>query len=263
MRGCPFFCSLVLDMNLLILTDKDTVEHDRYRLTDHRAEHVRAVLRAKKGDFVEVGLLNGPIGRATIEQLNDDEVVLRCGQLEESPAIRPTVDLICALPRPQTLKKVLITAAMMGVRQVHFIRANRVEKSYFQSPLITPEKQMPFLLEGLSQGKLTQLPKVEIHDRFRPFFEDYLPSIEESCPEGENPIKLLADPETTSTLKDHYISGDARLVLAVGPEGGWVPFEVDLMVRQGFRRFTLGRWTLRVENAVTAALSQVELIRIS
>ena len=49
---------------------------------------------------------------------------------------------------------------------------------------------------------------------------------------------------------------------AVGPEGGWVPFELNLMQSLGFNPFTLGRWTLRVEHAVTAALSQIELMRM-
>jgi 16S rRNA U1498 N3-methylase RsmE len=39
-----------------------------------------------------------------------------------------------------------------------------------------------------------------------------------------------------------------------------VPFEVELMTGCGFERFTLGRWMLRVESAVTAALAQVELM---
>ena len=120
-------------MNLIILTNADVIDDNRFRLTDHRAEHIRLVLRLKPGDTVEIGLLNGPQGTARIEQTTDDQVTLTCDSLAAKPVPTPAVDLICALPRPQTLKKVLITAASMGVRQLHLIRANRVEKSYFQS----------------------------------------------------------------------------------------------------------------------------------
>jgi RsmE family RNA methyltransferase len=53
------------------------------------------------------------------------------------------------------------------------------------------------------------------------------------------------------------------LLFAIGPEGGWVLFEIELMEGLGFKRFSLGRWTLRVEHAVTAVLSQLELLRMS
>ena len=120
----------------------------------------------------------------------------------------PEIDLVCALPRPQTLKKVLITSAMMGVRSLHLIRANRVEKSYFQSPLIQAENRLPYLVEGLAQGKLTRLPQVEVHDRFRAFFEDDLPRLQLGS--SPRPLRLVASQDTnlrfTIFLIPHFAS---------------------------------------------------------
>ena len=248
-------------MNLIILSGEEAVGN-RYRLTDHRAEHIRSVLRSVPGDRVEVGILNGPTGYAAVESIDDRAVVLCCDELTPVPDPQPTVDLICALPRPQTMKKVLLISAMMGVRRLHFVRANRVEKSYFQSPLIQPQNQRAYLIEGLSQGKHTRLPEVAVHDRFRPFFEDTLPSIISGETELGPPVKLLPDPESDHPLYAAGIHPDGWLLPAIGPEGGWVPFEIELMERSGFARCTLGRWTLRVETAVTAVLSQIELIRM-
>lgn len=266
-------------MNLVILTGDDAVGDDRYRLTDNRADHIRTILKLCAGDSVEVGLLNGPRGVAMIERCDDNEVVILADQLEQTDAPMPTVDIICALPRPQTLKKVLLTSAMMGVRRLYLVRANRVEKSYYQSPLLQSENYRPYLLEGLSQGKLTRMPQVTIHDRFRTFFEDTLESLYNDDGTGAI-VKLLPDLESTDSLSDVCPSipdgttdptvndgpptdKSAPLLFAIGPEGGWVPFEVELMEGLGFRRFSLGRWTLRVEHAVTAVLSQLELMRMS
>ena len=246
-------------MNLIILTDHDNMADGRCRLTDARADHIRTVLRASPGDTVAVGMLNGPVGTARIEKIDQREVVLGIGPLEEHPALTPIVDLICALPRPQTLKKVLVAVATMGVRRLHLIRANRVERSYFHSPLLQPAHYTRFLIEGLSQGKLTRLPEIAIHERFRPFFEDTLPSRDKAEP--TDALRLLPDPEGTGTIESHYDGTHERLTIAVGPEGGWVPFEIDLMTQAGFRRFSLGRFTLRVETAVAAVLAQVELVR--
>ena len=246
-------------MNLILLTDDMAIDADTYRLNPLQAEHVRTILRANAGDMLQVGLLDGPVGVARIERLTDAEVVIRCDTLVEAPPLLPVIDLICALPRPQTLKKVLLTAATMGVRRIHLIRANRVEKSFFHSPLLEPERYTPFLLEGLAQGRLTRLPVVQVHDRFKRFFEDTLPESEAN--ETDPALRILPDLDATAHLRTVYNGEETRLLIAIGPEGGWVPFEVELMQGKGFQRVTLGRFTLRVETAVTAALSQVELIR--
>uniref|UniRef100_UPI00196A0BED 16S rRNA (uracil(1498)-N(3))-methyltransferase n=1 Tax=Myxococcus sp. CA018 TaxID=2651864 RepID=UPI00196A0BED len=52
-----------------------------------------------------------------------------------------------------------------------------------------------------------------------------------------------------------------RVVLAIGPDGGWVPFEADLLEAHGFHPFSLGPRILRVETAVPVLLGQVALLR--
>lgn len=246
-------------MNLIILTESDRTADTRYRLIDHRADHIRTILKAQPGDTVEVGLLDGPVGVARLLSLSPEGVELICDKFDAIPPPTPQVDLICALPRPQTLKKILITSAMMGVHSLHLVRANRVEKSYFQSPLIEPDKQLPYLIEGLAQGKLTRLPKVRVHNRFRPFFEDKIDSLTSAISQPHH--RLLASLDQTELLGDVWPELTEQVTFAIGPEGGWVPFEVELMQSVGFRPFSLGRWVLRVEHAVTSVLSQLELLR--
>jgi len=247
-------------MNLIIIAEHDRLDGNSFRLVDFRAEHIRSVLNLNAGDPVEVGLLNGPTATARIERVSPGEVVLCADSWREVPMSEPEIDLICALPRPQTLKKVLIASAMMGVRSVHLIRANRVEKSYFQSPLIQAENQLPYLVEGLAQGKLTRLPRVQVHDRFRQFFEDDMPHL--TLDSTSTPLRLVGIQETEYSMHDVFDRTAQEIAVAIGPEGGWVPFEIALMQSLGFRPFTLGRWTLRVEHAVIAALSQMELLRM-
>lgn len=244
-------------MNLIILFPDDAVAKDCYQLDDHRAEHVRSVLKSEVGDSLKVGLLNGPIGTAKVIQIDESIVKLQCDELVEQPPPVPTVDLIVALPRPQTLKKVLIVSATMGVRQIHLIRANRVEKSFFHSPLLEPENYTRFLIEGMSQGSLTRLPEVTIHDRFRLFVEECVPHLH--IENGGATSLLLANLEAESGILQLVKPNHKHIVIAIGPEGGWVPFETEMMHTAGFESFSLGRFVLRVEQAVTAALSQLEL----
>ena len=241
-------------MNIIILQPSDKIDNNVYSISDHRFEHLREILKSEANDVVEIGLLNGPLGKAEIAEMNESEAVLKIKELETVKPEPITIDLICALPRPQTLKKVLHTAAVMGVRNLYLIRSEKVEKSYFHSPLLNENNLSKHLIEGLSQGKRTAIPTVTIHDRFKRFFEEELSLNTDS-------IGLLADPSSTTYLSVEMINSSNNIVIAIGPEGGWNDFEIELMRSKGFRTFKLSESIMRVENAVTAALAQVELVK--
>ena len=244
-------------MNLIILHDSDKVSNDKYLLTDHRFAHIYDILQSTIGDTLDVGLLNGPKGTATVESIDDSSVALRIKWLQHQPKIHPTIDLICALPRPQILKKVLFTAGLMNIRNLHLIRANKVKKMYYSASILKPENYNKFLLEGLSQGRNTQLPQILIHKQFRIFFEDTFTELESA--ELSPGKRLLPDMNAENYIDQLDCNSCNRITLAIGPEGGWVPFELDLMENMGFQKFNIGPWTLRVEHAVIASLAQIHL----
>jgi 16S rRNA (uracil1498-N3)-methyltransferase len=241
-------------MNIIILSKKDHVEKSIYKINDHRFTHIQNILKSDIGDIIEVGLLNSAIGTAKILELTETEILLEIIRFEKEESKTQKVDIICALPRPQTLKKVLSTCATMGVSNLYLIRSEKVEKSYFHSPLLEEENYTKFLIEGLSQGKRIHIPKVSIHKKFKVFFENDFKNI---C---KNSICLLAHPNTENYLNKLSFGKFQNIVLAIGPEGGWNDFEINLMEEKGFIKFKLSESILRVENAVTAALSQIELV---
>ncbi|MEE8578006.1 MAG: RsmE family RNA methyltransferase [candidate division Zixibacteria bacterium] len=246
-------------MNLLILQESDAIEPGLYRLTDVRGEHIRSVLKLSVGDKLLVGLVGRGSGEGSVTRIDKGCVELTVEALIPVTEIRPVVDIICALPRPQTVKKLLFIAGMTGVRRLNFIRANRVEKSYFHSPLLTEERWTKHLLEGMSQGKMVRLPSVSIHSKFLPFLHDELPGMEQV--ESDKPVKLLAHPEAGKNLSSVAGQLDSRYIVAIGPEGGFVDFEVTEFEKSGFACFTLGRHLLRVEHALTGFLAQLELLQ--
>ena len=142
-------------MNIIILTQKDSCGKNVYRITDNRFSHITKILKSEIGDKLEIGILNGTIGKAIIIEKNDSEIILEVIKLEQNRTNSPSIDIICALPRPQTLKKVLNICATMGVNNLYLIRSVKVEKSYFHSPLLEEENYTKYLIEGLAQGKDT------------------------------------------------------------------------------------------------------------
>lgn len=242
-------------MNLILLHPQELIDQ-HVSLTGRRAEHIRKVLRATTGDSVRVGILGGLLGTGCIQEIDGNRVVLQVHLTTEPPAFPPT-DLILAVPRPIMLKRVLAQATSMGVSRIFLINANRVEKSFFSSTLIQNNDFTEPLCLGLEQAMDTRLPEISVHPRFRPFVEDLLPELLADCP-----IRLLAHPEGDRTIAQAAKGlQDRRAVLAIGPEGGWVDFEVEHFKAQGFAPFSLGPRILRVDTAVPALLAQLSLLR--
>ena len=242
-------------MNLILLHPQElTGQHAT--LTGRRAEHIRKILRGTIGDNLRVGVLDGLLGTGCIREMDGNRVVLQVHLTTEPPTFPPT-DLILAMPRPIMLKRVLAQAASMGVSRIFLINANRVEKSFFSATLIQGNDFTEPLCLGLEQAMDTRLPEISVHPRFRPFVEDLLPELLADCP-----IRLLAHPEGDRTIAQAAkgLLGQ-RAVLAIGPEGGWVDFEVEHFKTQSFVPFSLGPRILRVDTAVPALMAQLSLLR--
>jgi len=62
----------------------------------------------------------------------------------------------------------------MGVKKIIFIHSYRVEKSYWQTPLLEEKNIEEQLILGLEQAKDTVMPEVILAKRFKPFVEDEL-----------------------------------------------------------------------------------------
>ena len=229
-------------MNLLVLTPDELLADGTARLAGRRLAHAREVWNAQAGDRLRAGVLGGATGGAEILAVDEDALLVRL-ELTDPPPPRPGVDLVLAMPRPKALKRMLSAIAQLGVDRVVLLGASRVERSYFGSPVLEAASLRSALLEGLEQARDTVLPDVIVRERFRPFVEDELDTL---FPAPAR--RLLAHPHVETGLS--AIPAAPRSVLAVGPEGGWVPFELDLLVAQGFTPFSLGPRVLRTETLV-------------
>jgi RsmE family RNA methyltransferase len=191
------------------------------------------------------------MGDAEVLALSESEITLRPVLDADPPAPSP-VSLLVALPRPKILRKVLQAAAAMGVKRVVLVGSWRVEKSYWGSPHLAPAAVRGELLLGLEQGRDTVVPEVLLRRLFKPFVEDELDAV---FPE---PVRLLAHPTGAPSLGALAPAGP-RAAVAVGPEGGWTPYEAEQLRRRGFLPFSLGPRVLRVDAAVPYAVGQATL----
>ena len=243
----------------IILFNEEEIQDNNVLLKDGRAEHIVKVLRAEIGDSVRMGQIGGRLGRGTILVLKKKypfEALLAV-ELTEEPPKKSALDLILALPRPIMLKRILSQATALGVGTFHIIQSRRVEKSFWESNLLDPGEYVQHLRQGLEQAAVdTRLPEVIFHRKFKPFLEDFWPG-----EKGKYEMQLIAHPFGEKTLADLVCGEQGRIALAIGPEGGWIDFEVDLFQAAGFCCCTMGSRILKVDTAVVALLGAVNALR--
>jgi len=241
----------------IILVESDEIIDNFIHLTDFRAEHIIKVLRSEVGDLVRVGLLNGGKGTGKILDLKRKFpffVDLHM-QISELLPVVSSIDLILALPRPIMLKRILSQVTALGVGTIHLIHANRVEKSFWEASIVAEKGFKPFLLHGLEQAIDTRLPKICLHRKFKPFIEDYYSTIRDSyC------YHILAHPDGQTALQKEIDGEHGRAVFAVGPEGGWVDYEVQKFREYGFIDCSIGERILKVDTAVIALHARISLL---
>lgn len=239
-------------MNLVIVREQELTPGNRVSLADDRARHILRVLRVGIGSTVRIGLLDGPLGQGTVVEIEDGRAVLSCA-FEETAPEAPRLDLLLALPRPKVLHRLWAQLAALGLGRIVLVNAARVERCYFDSHVLDPGVFTARLIEGLQQARDTRLPQVLVRRRFKPFVEDELDSI---FPAG---LRLVADPGGRRRLGDFFPPAVAepppRVALAVGPEGGWTPYELEMLQGRGFSAAGMGRRILRTDTACIGLLS--------
>ncbi|MCO7610266.1 MULTISPECIES: 16S rRNA (uracil(1498)-N(3))-methyltransferase [Pseudomonas] len=234
-------------MNLLLLEEADFIAADRVVLHDRRLTHMQEVHRVAVGDSLRVGRIDGLMGNAQVLRLEAGEAELQV-TLEQAPPAKLPLTLVLALPRPKMLRRVFQTVATMGVPRLVLVNSYRVEKSFWQTPFLEPEAIREQLILGLEQARDTVLPEVVIEKRFKPFVEDRLPAL---CADT---LGLVGHPGQYPPCPRDV---DRPVTLAIGPEGGWIPYEIDLLGKAGLQPVQLGERILRVETAVTALLARL------
>ena len=160
-------------MNLLLLHPDQRLDGDRWRLDDRQATHVRSVLKLAEGDHCRAGLLDEGTGQAVIESIKNNEIEISF-KVDSKPVSALPLNLLLALPRPKMLKRLLVDAASLGIKNIVLVNAAKVDKSYWQTPNLKGELLREKLLLGLEQAGDPVMPSLRLAPRFRPFVEDEL-----------------------------------------------------------------------------------------
>ena len=225
---------------LLVEPDEWDAGTGRALIGGRRRRHAEEILRASAGDELRVGIVGGRIGRGRILALDAQTLSLEL-RLDEDPPPKRPFELVLALPRPPVFRRILSTAASLGVSRLFVVGTARTEKSFWQSHDVTPAAMRERLLLGLEQARDTMLPAIELVPRFDTLIEDVLPR----ALAGRR--GLVAHPGAPNACP-HRVEG--AVTAFVGPEGGLQDHEIERLVAIGFEAVHLGARILRVEPVI-------------
>ena len=234
-------------MNMVLLEPHLTASADQWLIDNPRQlKHLQQHLQLSVGDTLKIGVRNEQRYLTEVLYVSEQRIIVKPIRVEAIPEKLP-VHLILALPRPKVLRRIIMDVVTLGVERISLIHSYRVDKSYWQTPFL--QQLDDYVTLGLEQAGDTIAPEIQLYKRFKPFVEDVLPTwITEEKP------AYVAHPYTESSMP-YTLQHGCHLI--IGPEGGFIPYEVDLFKKNGCQVMSLGNRILRTETAVSHILGRL------
>ena len=225
---------------------KEFVRDGVANLPDDQAHHLRDVLRIGTGEVVEIfdGAGNGYIGEV---ELRDSMVCVRGLRSIPSEESRVRLILAAALIKSSKFEWILQKATELGVHEIIPLKTRLSDIEIPSGKIaLRLERWDRIVREASKQCRRFAAPRVHVPRTFPDFL-----SMEEL---SFYPRFLFYEKASEPWHPDPGMLSD-RVVLCIGPEGGWDDFEIEQAKRAGYKVFSLGPWILRTETAAIAAVS--------
>ena len=209
-------------------------------LPEAEAQHASRVMRVQVGD--DVILFDGQGNEAAASLVHVGRNDCQCRALAAQQINRePTRDihLAVALPKPDRARELTERLTEMGVKSLTPLIAQRTQRPPTDSMLA---KLRRGVVEACKQSGRNHLLDIRVPMRSDVFFE--------SC---EQATRWIAHPAVDDVVREP--DGLGCFAVAIGPEGGWTPDEVQQATTNGFRAIDLGPRIYRVETAATVIAS--------
>lgn len=241
-------------MNSLIVFPHERVESTSIVLGQARAQGVYSDYQGLVGRDVKFAFFGGERGVACVKEVTPSRVVLRIETVEPSLPLR-RLDLIVGLSRPQTVKKVIQAAVMLGVRSLHFVHTDLGDKSYLDSSVLKAERLREEVVKALEQVYTGLYPEISVHRSFEYYCKTKINELDAD----PKIVKLVAHPGGALISSQEMDLTNKTRVVALGPERGWSEREIDRLARCGFKVIGLGDRVVRVEIALISILAQLQI----
>ena len=222
---------------------------ERVILNEDDAFHLTRVMRARKGEEIEV-VSDGMVYLASIASLRPLEINI-VKKLKENNELANDIILIASLIKGEKMDLVLQKATELGVSEIVLLQSERsVVKIKKDDKEVKFARFNKILKEAAEQSRRSKIPAL-----YRLIDISGLRTIEAD-------IRLIAyegmEGSTESFNKVlQNIKAKDKIAILIGPEGGFSEKEVTVASHYGFKKISLGRRILRAETASFYALSVI------
>lgn len=217
-------------------------------LEDGDYHHIKNVMRMKKGDMIKV-VYDNMVYECKLTMISDKssfEIV--SGTKIEDCSVK--IDIAFSLIKEQKLNYLLQKATELGVNK--FIPLN-TRRSVVK---IDSKKENSKVL------RWNKICKEASEQAFRSFVPEVSSVLSlKDLINGDYDLKLLCSlNKNTKNIKKVLQKNDkcVKILLVVGPEGGFDPMEEEYLLENGFTSVSLGNTVLRAETAPVTALSMIK-----
>lgn len=209
--------------------------------------HIKNVMRMKNGDTIKI-IYNNICYTCTLTSVsNDVEFIIK--EKQTSKNNHPYVDVAFSLIKEQKLDFLLQKTAEVGVNCLIPLETKRsVVKIDKKKEKLKKERWKKILKEASEQSFRLDIPTIE-----------HIMTLNELVSKDYD-LKLLCSlNKNTKNIKKVLQKNNKcdKILLVVGPEGGFEASEEDFLIKNGFVSISLGNNVLRAETAPVVALSMI------
>lgn len=222
---------------------------DDYRLPPLAARHVAQALRMRSGDALTLFTGEGGEYTSTIARLERRDVIVRVVRYDAIERESPhSVVLVQSLIVADMMDFVVRKAVELGAAAIVAVRAARSQGIASERAQRRVAHWRQIAIAACEQCGRNRIPDVDgIVD-----FDAWLDARADA-----HTVVLDADAPRSLAASSRI---DAPRAIAVGPEGGFTPEEVQRSTARGAIAVHLGRRVLRAETAAIAALATLDAI---
>lgn len=223
----------------------------RFVLPELTTHHLVRVLRLEVGD--NVVLFNGDGHDYTAQLLSaqkrgaEAEITDRVELKTESPL---QITLVQGIARGEKMDLILQKATELGVATIAPVITDRTEVKLDGE---RSDKKMNHW-RGVLAAACEQCGRARLPEILEP------QPLAKFAASDDSTRRFVLDPEAKNSLADLRLSGDTRLSLAIGPEGGFSERDLAMLRAGGYETVRLGPRVLRTETAGMAAIAALNVL---
>ena len=225
----------------------EEIESSEYSLFGEDGRHIAKSLRMKQGENLTLCSPSGTVHNCVVEKVEGDFVgvrILSSEQSETEPSVKVT--LYQALPKGDKMEFIIHKAVEIGVTEIVPVISSRC---------VSRPDQKSLSKKLLRWQKIAKQAAMQSGRGIVPKVKDAVPF--EKGVENAKGEKVIFYELGGESVKDILSDKQKEISIFIGSEGGFSGDEVDLVLKNGGRKATLGKRILRAETAPLVALTVI------